>query len=133
MVAHRYSGGFFSLKGPLPEVELATVFNPDEATAAEFVAWWRQERPDGILTHDVRVADWIRERGSKEKARVRVALLNWREERPELPGMDQQSELIGQIAVDRLVARIRLPGAETAVAQGVFVQGVWREARRVRA
>lgn len=128
VVDHRYSGGFHSLRSVLPEVDLLAPFNPDRAGPEDVWAWVKRERPGGVLVHDPRVAGWLKPLEARTRPAPRVALLNWSKDSPGVQGMRQQSERIGAIAVDRLVARIRFPGMEAGAAQGIFVESEWKAA-----
>jgi DNA-binding LacI/PurR family transcriptional regulator len=118
-------------------VELLDWTKPDQSLLA---SWLKRERPEALITHDVRLSGILSEIGVRVPEDLGVALLSlhpgWEERFPEiegLAGIDQRLELCGGVAVDLLVSRISqnelgLP-AEPVLA---LTEGVWLPGGSVR-
>jgi LacI family transcriptional regulator len=94
-----------------------------------FVAWFREFRPDAIITIQLGVLDWLRElaRVPEEAAFVH---LDWSPEMGEVAGIDQMPERIGAAGVEQVAAQLSqheygLPQAPKTI----YIEGVWREGR----
>ena len=100
---------------------------PKTQSKAGFMDWVRSAKPEIILVAGKRPDSWLQELPARE--RPLMATLNWSSDRPDLPGLDQQSEVLGATAVEMVVDRIHRN--DRGVPQHpklVMTAGVWREA-----
>lgn len=109
LVDFRFSAGYRTAQQALPARRRLRPFFDVSGARADgriFRTWLRTERPDVIFTLYNEVREWI------ERARLRVpedvALVQyeWRENKPEWPGMNQHNDLAGQAAIDMLVGML---------------------------
>jgi DNA-binding LacI/PurR family transcriptional regulator len=93
-------------------------FHPDAARAARHVLpalpasptalrrWLAQVKPDAIILHRAamvrRVQAWL----GADVARYRICYLNWSEDLPDVPGIDQRFDLVASNAVDLVVGQL---------------------------
>jgi DNA-binding LacI/PurR family transcriptional regulator len=101
---------------------------------AEFAVWFRQHRPDAVVTIHPPVLEWLRKTGVKIPAKVGFALLDWSSEMGDVAGVDQNSETVGAAALELVAAQLTQheygvpPSPKT-----ILIEGVWRDGDTVRA
>ena len=109
LVDFRFSAGYRIGQQGLPKSRrLRPFFDLREARQdrALFREWLRTEKPDVIFTLYNEVRYWIEEAGISVPADIALVQYEWRESRPEWPGMNQHNDLAGKAAVDMLVGML---------------------------
>lgn len=99
-----------------------------------FVDWYREFKPDAVLTQEPRCLDLLREIGVRVPGDVGVAHLALTESDSGFAGVNQNGRLVGASAVDLIDAQLRrnergLPASPKTL----LVQGRWIEGPTVRA
>jgi DNA-binding LacI/PurR family transcriptional regulator len=114
------------------EVPLPPLLRP-AWNEAEFVAWFRQYRPDAVVTIHPPVLEWLRATGARIPNQVGFALLDWSREMGEIAGVDQNSENVGAAALELVAAQLTQhefgvpPSPKT-----ILIEGAWRNGATVR-
>ncbi|MGV3658947.1 MAG: LacI family DNA-binding transcriptional regulator [Prosthecobacter sp.] len=92
---------------------------------ADFFQWVKTAKPDVVIDGGHVVREWV----AVLPARHRPAhvTLGWRADMPDVPGIDQQADILGAAAIDLLVAQYQqnergIPEAPKIV----MTEGVWR-------
>jgi LacI family transcriptional regulator len=100
-------------------------FNP-LATPAEFARWYKQHRPDVILSKSSFVMPSLRELGLRVPDDVAFVDLFLEDTTGELAGVRQNHELVGATAVEILAGQIHLSKLGVpAVATSTLIEGTW--------
>jgi transcriptional regulator with XRE-family HTH domain len=91
----------------------------------DFLAWVKAERPEVVVDGGHIIKDWLKT--IPEARRPRHVTLGWRADHADVPGIDQQADVLGAAAVDLLVAQYQqnergIPEAPRIV----MTEGVWR-------
>lgn len=91
----------------------------------DFLEWVRTAKPDVVIDGGHLIRDWLG--AVPEARRPQHVSLGWRADMPEVPGIDQQAEVLGAAAVDLLVTQYQqnergIPKAPRIV----MTEGVWR-------
>lgn len=109
---------------PLPGPLLALRKSPSRN---DFLEWVRKAKPDVVIDGGHVVKDWL---GSLPPSkRPKHVTLGWRADMPEVPGIDQQADVLGAAAVDLLVTQYQQN--ELGIPKSpriVMTEGVWRAA-----
>lgn len=92
---------------------------------ADFLAWVKAEKPEVVVDGGHVVEDWLK--AIPEPRRPRHVTLAWRADHADVPGIDQQADVLGAAAIDLLVAQYQqnergIPAAPRIVT----TEGVWR-------
>lgn len=113
---------------PLPTTQAARLLRlPRKPGREDFIKWLREARPEVIIDSGLRCVEWLA--SLPPESRPSHVTLNWDADRPEIPGLDQQAEVLGAAAVDLLVEQILCN--ERGVPEHpkmVMTAGVWRTA-----
>lgn len=101
--------------------------------AEKFGLWVAQHSPDVILYSGLPLLDWIKDLGLRVPEDIGVVHLDWSEEVKPLAGIDADSEMQGEAAVDMLVGQLHaneygVPAREKIVA----VSGRWVMGKSLR-
>ena len=91
----------------------------------DFLQWVRRAKPDVVIDGGHLVKDWIA--ALPQASRPHHVSLGWRADMPEVPGIDQQADVLGAAAVDLLVTQYQLnERGIPEVPRIVMTEGVWR-------
>lgn len=92
---------------------------------ADFHAWLRQTKPEVVIDGGHIVRDWLA--ALPRAQRPLHVTLGWRADLADVPGIDQQADVLGAAAIDLLVAQYQQNerGIPTAP-KIVMTEGVWR-------
>ncbi len=94
---------------------------------AEVVAWWKRERPDVVVTENGDALEWLRAGGLRVPEDCGFALTARHEGHPPCAGIDENSEVVGAVAVDQLTSLVeRGETGEPPHPINVLVEGTWR-------
>lgn len=115
---------------PLPAGQAARLLRLVRKPGREdFLHWLGEARPEVVVDSGLRCAEWLAELPAE--TRPGHVTLSWGAHRPEVPGLDQQAEVLGAAAVDLLVEQILCN--ERGVPEHpkmVMTAGVWRAAEK---
>jgi len=109
LVDYRFSAGYRTGQQGLPQSrQLKPFFDVRRARQNRdlFRHWLREQKPDVIFTLYNEVRDWIQEIGIRVPEEIALLQYEWRENRPEFPGINQHNDVAGQAAVDMLVGML---------------------------
>lgn len=101
---------------------------PREWTEKNFMTWFRQARPDGVLTLDWDIPGWLRAAGVRVPEDVSIAVMNRCPSAPEMSGIDPEPEQLGAMSVDLIIEQ--LENNETGLPRHpkcMFIPGRWVE------
>jgi LacI family transcriptional regulator len=105
------------------------LFLPDRWDRAAFARWYREQRPDAIITIGTDTAEWLAELGVRIPQEVGLANIDLRPDLKTTTGINQNSHEVGAAAVDLVVSLIRRNerGVPTiprvTMVQGTLVEG----------
>lgn len=109
LVEGRFTAGMLMSQTKIPEKQRLPIFS-DVAAArkdpAVFGRWLKQHKPDVILTLYNVVFDWLAAAKWRVPDDIGVIQLEWRANRPEIAGMNQHNDIVGEAAVDMLIHKI---------------------------
>jgi LacI family transcriptional regulator len=136
LVDGRFGSGFWTAQQGLPEADRAPAFLDVEAARAEpgrFRAWLEAARPDALLTLHTVVREWLEAAGLRAPRDLGLIQLERRRGCADWSGMDQHNDLVGEAAVDMLLAALHggepgLPAAPRAT----LITASWTEGRTTR-
>ncbi len=126
---HHWLAGYQTYQALCDESQRIPHFVTPAWTRENFLAWYRQWRPEAIITIDEDIVPWLREAGLNVPQAVACATLYWTEERPYLSGFYQHHEVIGANAVDLITAQLYHnehgvpPEPKTVLAEAVWKAG----------
>lgn len=108
---------------PTPGALLALRKAPSRA---DFLQWLRAAKPEVVIDGSHLVQDWLE--AVPKARRPRHITLAWRADHAQVPGIDQQADVLGAAAIDLLVTQYQqnergIPEAPKIV----MTEGVWRE------
>ena len=109
LVDFRFSAGYRTGQQTAPKrARLEPFFDVREAreNRSLFHYWLRAKKPDVIFTLFNEVQNWIKELGHRVPEDIGLIQYEWRESRPDVPGINQHNDLAGQAAVDMLVGML---------------------------
>jgi len=94
-----------------------------EITKSDFQSWLQTANPDVIIEGGHQLSDWLPKSKSKP-----IVTLGWRKDRPQIPGIDQQSRVLGAAAVDLLVSQHQHnERGFPEHPKTLLTEGVWRQ------
>ncbi|MBM3853986.1 MAG: LacI family transcriptional regulator, partial [Verrucomicrobia bacterium] len=101
----RFTCGMWLAQQALPEadrVPALTGFPTDDDGAAPFSDWYRQHRPDAVLTLHTVVRDWLGALGREAPRDLGLVHLERTRETAWWAGMEQHNDVAGEAAIDLL-------------------------------
>jgi len=135
LIERRFSAGFRSVIEDLPVKNHVPVLLLDSFDDQAFLKWYKQYRPDVVITHNRRIAvdQWLRPMKLKVPKDVGWITLDTVPGDRQVTGLDSRSELVGTAALDLVIAQMQrdergLPDFQ----KGVSIEGVWREGRTLK-
>jgi DNA-binding LacI/PurR family transcriptional regulator len=100
---------------------------------ADFHRWFREHRPDAVLTIHLPVLAWMEELGVRVPGKVGFVHLDWSREMGDVAGIDQQSEQVGTAALELVAAQLNQNDyGIPASPKTVFIESAWHEGRTAR-
>jgi len=109
LVEGRFTAGMLMSQTKIPARQRLPIFADMEAARrnpAVFGRWLKEHKPDVILTLYNVVFDWLAAVNWRVPQDVGVIQLEWRASRPEVAGMNQHNDIVGEAAVDMLIHKI---------------------------
>lgn len=105
-----------------------------EWQSARFLAWWREQRLDAVVTIHAPALDWLRRAGINVPRSAGFAHLDWHPALEGVAGIDQKHEQAGAAAIDLVAGQLQ--NNERGVpehARQILIRGSWRDGATVSA
>ena len=113
--------------------EILPVASLPELSRKELAGYLRRHRPDALLTNFWSVSDWLRELRVAIPRDLGVARLSVTEQNPEFSGINENSFVIGEAAIDVLATMLqRNELGPPAVPRRILIDGFWVDGKTVR-
>lgn len=110
-----------------PHLRIPHFISP-EWSKASFLHWYRQWRPEAIITIDEDIVTWLREAEIRVPEDVACTTLYWKEDRAYLTGFYQNHEHIGAAAVDMIAAQLyQNERGIPAEQRTTLIEAVWKD------
>jgi len=109
LVEFRFTSGYLTALKQLPDSNrLNPFYQVDEARIEPtlFEQWYRNERPDVILTLYHEVQRWLGSMNLTSPKDVGLIQLEWRSDHPHWAGVCQHNDIVGEVAVEMLISMI---------------------------
>jgi LacI family transcriptional regulator len=104
-----------------------------DLSESAFLAWFERHKPDAVISVNPDVLQWLRSTGVATPEKVGAALLDWHDDCGDMAGANQNSRLVGSVAVEILLGQLRqnsrgLPDHP----QTTLIESSWRDGATVR-
>jgi LacI family transcriptional regulator len=109
LVEGRFSGAMLTAQQGLPAARRVPAFTEVQQPGTDggaFRKWFNRHRPDVLLSLYNIVFPWLKAAGRRVPQDVGVIQLEWRAHHPEIAGMNQHNDAVGEAAVDMIVGQI---------------------------
>lgn len=131
---HAYTGAFLAMQQQLAASDQLApqYFTPTPARLAEYL---REQQPDCLLCHDASLLESLRKCGCLVPEDIGFVSLDLDAEqrRRGLAGIDQLYQVLGEAAVDVVVAQIHRSEPEASVNQKrLLIEGAWCHGKTIR-
>jgi DNA-binding LacI/PurR family transcriptional regulator len=125
---HIWLAAYLGFLARHPGLRKLAPFVTDPFLAESYFAWHDKQRPQVVVTTDVRVLDFLTRRGIRVPNDVAYVHLDYTPERGDLAGINQQPDEVGAAAIDLLVEQINQNRRGVPdVPKSVLIEGVWRD------
>lgn len=134
-VDHQWSGSFLAERERFDRGEQVPLFllEDDEWNEANFVKWFRKNKPDVILCQQPEILEWLDKLKVKVPDDVGIAHLNCPDDSGEFAGIYQNGRVIGEVAIDFLVGMVqRNERGVPDLAHSILVEGTWVDGKTIR-
>jgi LacI family transcriptional regulator len=136
LVEGRFTAGMLMSQTKIPAKQRLPIFGDMDAARknpAVFARWLKQHKPDVILTLYNVVFDWLAAAKWRVPQDVGVIQLEWRASRPEVAGMNQHNDIVGEAAVDMLIHKIyHHEFFDESFPRATLIGATWMEGTSVR-
>jgi LacI family transcriptional regulator len=136
LVDGRFSGAMLTAQQSLPAARRVPAFMQPQQAPSEgkpFQAWFARHKPDVLLSLYNIVFPWLKDRGLRVPQDVGVIQLEWRASNPEIAGMNQHNDAVGEAAVDMVVGQIhRNVSGIPAFPRATLIGASWVDGSSVR-
>jgi len=136
LVEGRFSGAMLTAQQSLPAARRVPAFmQPQQARSdgKPFQQWFARHKPDVLLSLYNIVFPWLKDRGLRVPQNVGVIQLEWRASHPEIAGMNQHNDAVGEAAVDMVVGQIhRNESGIPAFPRATLIGASWVDGSSVR-
>ena len=136
LVEGRFSGAMLTAQRALPAARRVPAFMGDQQPRADgkpFRQWLDRHKPDVLLSLYNIVFPWLKEAGRRVPQDVGVIQLEWRASHPEIAGMNQHNDAVGEAAVDMVVGQIhRNESGIPAFPRATLIGASWVDGSSVR-
>jgi LacI family transcriptional regulator len=137
LVEGRFSGAMLTAQQALPAACRVPAFTAGQQPGTDggaFRRWFDRHEPDVLLSLYNIVFPWLREHGRRVPQEVGVIQLEWRASHPEIAGMNQHNDAVGEAAVDMLVGQIhRNESGIPAYPRATLIGASWVDGPTVQA
>jgi DNA-binding LacI/PurR family transcriptional regulator len=132
-VRQKWSAGMLVYQQGIPPAARVPILRATTPLHAAFASWFREHRPDAVLSVTERCVNFLDEIGVRVPEDVGFADLALTGADADFAGVNQNSELVGAAAVDLVDAQLRRnERGIPAHAKTVLVPGVWVPGPTVR-
>ncbi len=132
-VKHNWSAGMLVEQSMLPAAQRVPLLLADGSFDQAFATWFKQHRPDVILTQSWQCGRVLKELGVRVPEEVGLASLGVTEAGAQWAGINQNAELVGAAAIDLVDAQLRRNECGIPVHQKtVIIPGHWVPGPTVR-
>jgi LacI family transcriptional regulator len=104
---YRWSGAFRAFQTTHPGIESVPLLLAAKPDQDEFIAWFRETRPDVVLAHNTEVIDWMEACGASIPSTHGFVSLNTLMRLHPCAGLDLQPNVVGARAAELLIAQIQ--------------------------
>ncbi|HQY04773.1 MAG TPA: LacI family DNA-binding transcriptional regulator [Lacunisphaera sp.] len=136
LVEGRFSGAMLTAQRSLPAARRVPAFMEVQQSRAEgkpFQQWFDRHKPDVLLSLYNIVFPWLKAHGRRVPQDVGVIQLEWRASHPEIAGMNQHNDAVGEAAVDMVVGQIhRNESGIPAFPRATLIGTSWVDGSSVR-
>jgi len=136
LVEGRFSGAMLTAQQALPAARRVPAFldvQPARTDRKIFHRWLDRHRPDVLLSLYNVVFPWLKEHGRRVPQDVGVIQLEWRASHPEITGLNQHNDAVGEAAVDMVVGQIhRNEFGVPAFPRATLIGATWMDGQSVR-
>jgi LacI family transcriptional regulator len=137
LVEGRFSGAMLTAQQSLPAARRLPAFlriQQAKSDVKPFRQWFERHRPDVLLSLYNIVFPWLKSLGRRVPQDVGVIQLEWRASHPEIAGMNQHNDAVGEAAVDMVVGQIhRNESGIPAFPRATLIGASWVDGSSVRA
>lgn len=137
LVEGRFSGAMLTAQRSLPAARRVPAFMESQQSRTDgkpFQAWFDRHKPDVLLSLYNIVFPWLKVHGRRVPQDVGVIQLEWRASHPEIAGMNQHNDAVGEAAVDMVVGQIhRNESGIPAFPRATLIGASWVDGSSVRA
>jgi DNA-binding LacI/PurR family transcriptional regulator len=134
-VDHHWVGSYLGEQHhykPAEQVPLL-VIEDEDWNEATFATWFKQHRPDVIISQQEEILNWLKNLGRKVPGDVGFAHLNAPDAAGTFGGIHQNGVVVGSVAVDFLVGMInRNERGIPELAHSILVEGTWVDGRTLQ-
>lgn len=134
-VDYQWSGSFLSEQRrgePEHRVPLC-VIEDDQWNEENFTKWFRESKPDVIISQQVEILDWLGKLGVRVPDDVGFVHMNCPDTSGQFAGVYQNGKVIGEVAMDFLVGMVqRNECGIPDLAHSILVEGTWVDGATVR-
>lgn len=136
LVEGRFSGAMLTAQRGLPASRRVPAFMGVQQSRADgrpFRQWFDRHKPDVLLSLYNIVFPWLKDHGRRVPQDVGVIQLEWRASHPEVAGMNQHNDAVGEAAVDMVVGQIhRNESGIPAFPRATLIGASWVDGSSVR-
>ncbi len=135
LVERRFSAGYLVGQQLFPKKDRLPPFLKYSEASEDlniFKEWLDDKKPDVIFTLYNSVLGWLGELDYRIPRDVGVIQLEWRKTQPEIAGMDQHNDMVGEAAVDMVISQIH--NNEHGVPEyprSTYIGSTWRNGETV--
>lgn len=136
LVEGRFSGAMLTAQQSLPAARRVPAFMQPQQARSEgkpFQQWFNRHKPDVLLSLYNIVFPWLKAGGRRVPQDVGVIQLEWRASHPEIAGINQHNDAVGEAAVDMVVGQIhRNESGIPAFPRATLIGASWVDGSSVR-
>ena len=129
-----WTAAYWSFQTVLPQSQIPVFMDPLPWKIERFKKWMSKYRPDVVVSHSEVPLQWMQEMGLSVPGDVGFAMAAKHGELPaHYSGIDENSELVGETAINVLVHMIK--GGEKGIPRipiSTLVEGSWGEGQTLR-
>lgn len=134
-VDHQWSGSFLAEQVRLDAKDSVPLYlvEDSEWNEANFMAWYRKNKPDVIISQQKEILKWLGNHNIRVPDDVGFVHMNCPDDSGEFAGIYQNGHVIGEVAVDFLVAMVqRNERGVPDLAHSILVEGTWVDGKTIR-
>lgn len=102
----RWEGAYLAIQNVLPDISKLPLLRFTELTKASFLAWYRKNEPDVVLSHMTEVLDWMKECGARIPETHGFLCLNSLRATVPCASLDHQPRELGARAAELVIGHV---------------------------